>query len=61
MAKKKKPGRNGKTSETLRKAFKELGVIEKDLERVRENLRRFLNRPARGSKSYDTRKKKVPR
>jgi hypothetical protein len=63
MAKKKKPRRIQKTRKKLRRALKDLGVIEKDVAEARANLRRFLQRDPimSGGESLDRRKKKILR
>jgi len=42
MAKKKKPGAKHKSRGELKTALEGLGVIEKDVAKVRANLRKFL-------------------
>jgi hypothetical protein len=56
MAKKKKRAAGeSKHSKRLREALKTLGVAERDLARVRKNLRKFLNLPSvrSGPESFD--------
>jgi hypothetical protein len=58
MATKKKPSRIQKIRKRLRGTIRDLGVVEKDVAKVRRNLRRFLEQVPKmgGSLSFHKRK-----
>jgi hypothetical protein len=63
MAKKERPRAIQLARKPLEKALKELGVVERDLARVRENLRKFLHRGTfrSGPESLDKRHRTILR
>ena len=61
MAKKKKAGALTKSFQGLDRGLKGLGVLEKDLDKVRKNLRKFLDRADKLLSGPSTKQSKVPR